>query len=97
MVQAEPLGYFAGPRCTELQCIKMTSSYCGSLLIKILTTTYQHCTAPLLEAVELYDYQFEAELGTENGYKGYPRPELDALWTRAGMSQFARWNHHDSS
>lgn len=44
-------------------------------------------TAPLLEAVEIYDYQFEAELGAENVYKGHPRPELDAVWERVGRSE----------
>lgn len=44
-------------------------------------------TAPLLEAVEYYDYQFEAELDAENVYKGYPRPELDEAWTRVGKSK----------
>ncbi|GAB7354865.1 hypothetical protein MBLNU459_g5512t1 [Dothideomycetes sp. NU459] len=41
-------------------------------------------TAPLLDAVEYYDYQFQAELGTTNVYKGHPRPELDKVWDRIG-------------
>jgi len=46
-------------------------------------------TAPLLEAVEYYDYQFEAELGAENIYKGHPRPELDIAWDRIGKSELS--------
>ncbi|KAK0760705.1 hypothetical protein N5P37_006902 [Trichoderma harzianum] len=61
------LGYVLKPGCTELECVRMTSSY-----------------SPLLEAVEYYDYQFEAELDAENVYKGHPRPELDEAWTRVG-------------
>lgn len=45
-------------------------------------------TAPLLEAVEYYDYQFEAELSAQNVYKGHPRPELDAAWERVGRSEY---------
>ncbi|KAJ4856547.1 hypothetical protein T069G_09915 [Trichoderma breve] len=61
------IGYVLKPGCTELECVRMTSSY-----------------SPLLEAVEYYDYQFEAELDAENVYKGHPRPELDETWTRVG-------------
>ncbi|KAF2206317.1 hypothetical protein CERZMDRAFT_28061, partial [Cercospora zeae-maydis SCOH1-5] len=45
-----------------------------------MTSSY----SPLLEAVEYYDYQFEAELGAENVFKGHPRPELDEAWERVG-------------
>ncbi|OIW27028.1 hypothetical protein CONLIGDRAFT_647147 [Coniochaeta ligniaria NRRL 30616] len=45
-----------------------------------MTSSY----SPLLDVVEYYDYQFEAELGTENVYKGHPRPELDEVWERIG-------------
>jgi len=45
-----------------------------------MTSSY----SPLLEAVELIDYQFEAELGAQNVYKGHPRPELDVAWERVG-------------
>ncbi|KAK5989899.1 hypothetical protein PT974_08162 [Cladobotryum mycophilum] len=45
-----------------------------------MTSSY----SPMLEAVELYDYQFEAELDAENVYKEHPRPELDAAWQRVG-------------
>ncbi|PPJ52548.1 hypothetical protein CBER1_11060 [Cercospora berteroae] len=45
-----------------------------------MTSSY----SPLLEAVEYYDYQFQAELGAENVFKGHPRPELDEAWERVG-------------
>lgn len=90
---AATLAYTFKPRCTEQECVRMTSSYCkyqnihrsnccspGQPFIDLATT------APLLEAVEYRDYQFEAELGVENVYKGHPRPELDAAWTRVGKS-----------
>ncbi|KAJ5754098.1 uncharacterized protein N7511_008251 [Penicillium nucicola] len=40
--------------------------------------------SPLLESVEYYDLEFQAELGVQNEYKGHPRPELDAMWNRIG-------------
>ncbi|KZM21317.1 hypothetical protein ST47_g7533 [Ascochyta rabiei] len=61
--------------------IGYTSRKCSVRECISMTSSY----SPLLDVVELYDYQFEAELGTENAYKGHPRPELDALWERIGQ------------
>ncbi|KAI0123234.1 hypothetical protein BJ170DRAFT_675069 [Xylariales sp. AK1849] len=45
-----------------------------------MTSSY----SPLLDLVKYHDYQFEAELGAKNIYKGHPRPELDEAWHRVG-------------
>lgn len=90
---AATVGYMFNKTCTEQQCVRMTSSYCEytrrTLGISAVWRPHTNLAipAPLLKLVEYHDYQFEAELGVENAYKGHPRPELDAAWERIGASR----------